>query len=73
MQNAVVVMQVLHALVALQVGVGLSGPYAEAEGELADKCHSETDIVSFFACHNRIVLYFLGAKIRISEQKSKFF
>ena len=41
-----------HALESLQIGVGLSGPYAEAEGELTDECHRESDDVSFFASHN---------------------
>ena len=60
--------QVLHALEALQVSVGLSWPYTETEGKLADECHREADDISFFACHNRCWLYVLGAKVaNISE------
>jgi hypothetical protein len=47
--------QVFHALEAFQVGISLSRPYAETEGELADERHSEADDVSFFSCHNRTV------------------
>ena len=44
--------QVFYALETFQVGVGLSGPYAKAEGELADERHRIADDVSFFTCHN---------------------
>jgi hypothetical protein len=50
--------QVLHALEALQVSVGLSWPYTVTEGKLADECHREADDISFFACHNRCCLLF---------------
>ena len=54
MQNAVMVLQMLHSLVALQISVCLTGTDAETAGKLADECHRISDEISFFACHNPI-------------------
>ena len=72
MQYTVMISQVLHALETLQVGVGLSGLYAKAECKLTDKRNRKADYISFFACHNRHCKYVLAAKIRFSEQNSKY-
>jgi hypothetical protein len=51
MQKSVMVLQMLHTLKPLQIGIRLTGLNAETMRKLTDKRHCVTDDIFFFAQH----------------------